>query len=147
MNRLRPVICFSSVEAARPADLGGLAGLTIDHGRARLRVAAGRHAILHAEGRINAGPGAAEDPPIVVVAHGIRIGKIMRQQAPLAAGAEEIKHGVDDLAPGHRPGAAGPSGAGQQRPDQLPLSIGQIGRVRRARRRGNHREGSSFHSS
>jgi hypothetical protein len=124
MNRLRPVIFFSSVEAALSADLGRLAGLTIDHGRARLRVAAGRNAVLNAEGRIDPGPGAAEDPQIVVVPHGIRIGKIMGQQAPLTASAEQIEHGVDDLAQGHRPGAASPGGAGQQGRDQLPLSIG-----------------------
>src|SRR5438067_10407318 len=71
-------------------------------------------------------------PPAEVLPD-IGVGReVMRQVAPLAAGARLIEDGVPDLAQriSARPTGLATFGLGKHRPDLLPLRIRQVTRVR-----------------
>src|SRR5215211_4397055 len=137
-NRLRPVILFPPVEAALSAGFSRLHRLTVDHPRARLLRPARRAAVLGAQGGVDPLPGPGPQPQIVVVAYAVRVGELVGQQAPLAAGPQQVPQRVHHLPQFQRAGPPGPGRAGQQRLQQRPLGIGQIGRIGPARSSTRH---------
>jgi hypothetical protein len=57
----------------------------------------------------------------------------MGQQAPLTAGPQQVQQRVHHFPEVQRTAPSGPGGAGQQRLNQGPLGVGQIGRLGPAR--------------
>lgn len=132
MWRLRPWTSFPPVEAALAAGLSGLDRLTVQDRRARLGVPSRRHADAFAEDRVQVLPGAILGPLVEVVADGPPIRELLGQQPPLAAGPFQVQQPVEHLAQANRAGPAGSLGSlrrRQQRLQQRPLGIGQVGRV------------------
>ena len=68
-------------------------------------------------------------PPLVEVAPDGALGReVLGQVTPLAAGAEDVEDGIDDVA---QVGLAGPSAGidGHVRFDQAPLGVGEVAGV------------------
>ena len=84
---------------------------------------------------MNRCPGSVITPAGEVVVHRFALRQVMGQIFPAATGAEDVEYGVDDLACIHDARAA-PLVSGQERFEDLPLSIGQVTRVRLAYRTG-----------
>ena len=68
-------------------------------------------------------------PAAEIVVHRAARRQVLRQRCPLAAGAEDEHHPVDDIALDHRPLVAAALGRRDQRTDQRPLLVGQITRI------------------
>src|SRR5262249_7328013 len=99
-NRLRPLIFFPRVEAARAALLGRLHRRAVEDGRGRLGLLAGLAPDLVAQGVVDPVPGAVPLPDPEVVEHDAVRRQVVGQGAPDAAVAGLVQDGVDDLAPG-----------------------------------------------
>src|SRR5918911_1053402 len=96
--RLRPATFLARVVAPLASGLGGLHALTVDHKRAGLCTPPGLLAHLLDQRRVDLLPGAVPTPFVKVVADTLPLGKLVGQQAPLAARAREVAQCVDHLA-------------------------------------------------
>src|SRR5919202_589511 len=110
MNRLRPVSRFPPVEAP-------------------LAPGARRPPVLGGQGGVDPLPGAGPQPQVVVVAHNVPVRELVRQQAPLAAGPQQVQQRVHHFAQIQAAPPPSPRRAGEQRLDQCPLGVCQIRRV------------------
>src|SRR3982751_4703810 len=84
---------------------------------------------LLAEEVVDGVEGAVGPPPVEVAPDGALGGQVAGQVAPLAAGAEDVEDGVQDIP---HLGLAGPPAAGlgrEMRHDQVPLGIGDVAGV------------------
>ena len=73
--------------------------------------------------------GAVISPFGEVVIDGITRRKIVRQIIPLTAGAELIEDGVDDFTEIHFSGFASADLGGNESGEDVPLGIGEVGRI------------------
>src|SRR5262249_17680531 len=116
---------LAGVVAALAALRGRLDRLAVGGRGPRAGVAPGAGADPLAQGLVDAVPGAVVAPASVP---GVDRGpgrEVVRQQAPLAAGADQVEDGVEHLAQfGRRP--AGALGPGEERLDEGELVIGQV---------------------
>lgn len=87
--------------------------------------------------------GAIERPVVEVVAHGIPIWKVRRQESPGAASAVQIEEGIDYVPQIDGRGTAHPPFPFDDGPDQLPLVVSQISRVAAPGRKGRRHRGLS----
>src|SRR5579884_1341604 len=98
MCRLRPMIFFPRVVATLEAsDWTGFDRLTVDDGRAWLRVAAHLRSDFFAQAAHGLFPGPIKRPFSEVVVDRFAIGQIVRHLSPRAACAQQILNAVDDL--------------------------------------------------
>src|SRR5579875_3479650 len=150
MCRLRPMILFPPVEAPFSPGFGGRDRLAVDDPGTRLGLSPNLLTGLLSERTIDPDEGAIEGPVIEVVRDGIPVGEVGGQESLLAAGAREIEKRVDHLPQVHRGRAAHVSLSRDQRSDQFPLCVGQIGgiavcgRCRHGDRRLSRMRGSSL---
>ncbi len=120
---LAAVDLLAVVEAVRPADRRGLDGLAIGSGGTGAGVAASLAADLLTQGFVDPFPGAVPTPTAIPGMNGAPGREVLGQQAPLAAGADQVEDAIEDLAQvGRR--SAHPLGFGQEGLDQGPLLIG-----------------------
>jgi len=82
-----------------------------------------------AEAGVNALPDPGEAQAPAVAFHGVLVGEVVRQGAPLAPRLVQIEERVEELAPVDGPLAPGMARWRQQRGERVPLHIGQIGGV------------------
>ena len=131
MCRLRPVDLLPGVEPAhRSADgVGALDRLRVDTPGRGHRVAAAGIAHAVAQRVVQPVDHAVLAPAFVVPEHRRPRRKVVWQLTPRASGAVHIEDRVHDAAPRvHRRTTTRPR-RGHQRLDQLPLGVGQVGRV------------------
>src|SRR5262245_36452789 len=114
------------VEAVLSALRRGLDRLAVGGTGARAGVATGGRADLLAQRLVEALPGAVGAPAAVPGVDGAPGREIVRQQAPLAAGADQVEDAVEDFTKvcGRSPG---PLGFGQERLNQGVLIVGEVG--------------------
>ena len=93
---LSAVGLFVHIHAARFAAFRRLHALTIDAGRARLRVATSLLARSFDQQRVDRLPLSRARPAPKVAVHRLPRWQVFRQHAPLAASARNVKDGVDD---------------------------------------------------
>jgi hypothetical protein len=103
--------------------------LAINNGGARGGITAGGRAHLGPPGLVEACPGTIETPLAEIIMDGSPGWEIVRQQAPRTTGAEEIEDRGEDFAQIHSPGASPRLGRRQQRREEGPLGLRQIGGV------------------
>jgi hypothetical protein len=132
------MIFFSPIEAPLPAHLGGLDRLAVDDPGARLGMTAQPLSGLLAQGIVDPDEDAGADPLIKVVPNSAPLGEVVRDIAPLTAGAQEIEDGVRDLSQVHLPGATHLLGGFDEGPHQLPLLVRQVTGVALPGRLGRH---------
>src|SRR5829696_6341881 len=87
------------------------------------------NAFLDAEGGVDLFPQPLLSPAAEVVVDGLPRWQVMGQQPPGAAGPEPVGHGVDQLAAVMEGRAAARLGRRDERGEQLPLGIGQVGGI------------------
>ncbi len=126
MCRLRPTIFFPPVVAALAARLGRLHRLAVDQPGGGLLRPPLPHALPPAQGVVQAHQRPVPGPLVEVVAHRVVVRELVRQEAPLAAGAQLVQHAVD-----HPPqvdhGRVARAGLPlHERPRQFPLRVRQV---------------------
>src|SRR6202043_2648872 len=112
-----------------PPFFGRLDGLGIDHcRRGRGRFARQATDIL-AQALVNADPSAIVAEAIIIMPRGVPVGQIVGKRSPGAAIAQQVVDAVEHLTQVRL--AWPPAGFGRRnhRLDQLPLLVGQIGRI------------------
>ena len=124
---LPPADQLAPVEAPRPADLGPLDRLAVDVADLRRRLPPLGLAGLRTQGIDDPLPGAVVAPLLEVVPDGALGQQVVRQQLPLAAGAGLVEQGVEHLADVGRARPAAGLGRRDQRLDDRPLGVGQVG--------------------
>src|SRR5262249_6883322 len=60
---------------------------------------------------------------------GARGGEVGGKLPPLAAGAQDVEDGIQDVPPVHGGRAADLPGLGEQGPQEIPLAVGQVARI------------------
>src|SRR5208283_2133890 len=88
---------LGGVEAARPASLSRLDRLAVDDDRRRRSVAALRLARAHHEHTDDLGPQSAVAPSVEPVLHRRERRKVLRQQSPRTARADQIEQRIQDF--------------------------------------------------
>ena len=136
---LAPADQHAAVEAALAARLGGLHALGVDDHHARRRLPPGNAPDPLPQRRQDVLPGAVAPPLGELVADGLPRGVLSGEHAPLAAGAQEIEDRVDDQAQADPLAPARSLWHRQQRRDQRPLGVGEVGLVAPACRAGRGR--------
>ena len=131
--RLRPLILSLSkddllapVIAARPTHLGGLGRLAVNDRRTRLARAADALTVALAQGRVDALPRALAAPAGIMVEDGTWWGILVREEAPLHSGTQEVENRIDDPAQAICLLAPSRVGAGEERLEQRPFRVRQI---------------------
>jgi hypothetical protein len=117
---------LGGVVAARPAALGGLDRLAVDHPGRGARFATGRFARFEQEFEIDLLEQTIVPPIIKITLHCGEWRKVLRQHAPLTAGPRDIQNAVED---GAQIGLARPPQRLSRRHvgfDHGPLGIGQV---------------------
>src|SRR6516164_9059813 len=84
------------IEAASAAALSGLHRLSVHNHDAGTSRSPGRDSHLLVDSAVQFYPHACSFPSPEIMVDGTPSWELMRQQAPLTAGAQEIKDGVDD---------------------------------------------------
>ena len=123
-----PVDVLEVVAAPLLATRGGVDRLAVDAGGGAGVVRLLHRADLAAEPVVDGVQGAIVPPPVEVPPDGALGWEVAGQIAPLAAGAEDIQDGVDDVP---HVGLAGSSagGGGDVGLDQDPLRVGDVAGV------------------
>src|SRR5262249_46515177 len=85
-----------------------------------------RRADLRAEQVVDPVQGAVPAPLVEVPPDGALGGQVAGQVAPLAAGAEDVEDGMDDVPQVGRAGPAAGSGGREEWLDQGPLVVGDV---------------------
>ena len=117
---------LAAVITARPTHLGGLGRLAVNDRRTRLARAADALTMALAQGRVDALPSAVASPPRIVVEDGLRWRILVREEAPLHSGTQEVEDRIDDPAQAICLLAPSRVGAGEERLEQLPFRVRQI---------------------
>src|SRR5262249_29959519 len=73
---------------------------------------------------------AALSPAVELRRDGAPRREVVGQLPPLTAGPQDVEDGVEEVPPVDAGGAAHLLGLGQQGPQQLPLAVGQVARIR-----------------
>lgn len=126
---LAAVDFLAGIVAPRLAALGALDAPAVDDRRAGVPVAGFELPQEFAQVRVNRGPQPAVLPlPEVMIDRAPRR-EVGGQIAPLAAGARQIEHGVEQVPIRVLARAAGRAGLGKTVMDKLPFGVGKISRV------------------
>jgi hypothetical protein len=122
---LPPIDILGVVAAERFAAGAGIDRLAVDAGRVARAPGLVLLADLRAQGVMDLLQGAVLAPLLEVAPDGALGREVHGQEAPLAAGPQDVKDGVQDIA--HR-GLAGPASGihGDQRLDQRPLRVAEV---------------------
>src|SRR5690606_34398003 len=107
----------------------GLDALAVDDADGRLGLFAGGLPDLAAQLVVEELDGPIITPPREVVVNAVPLGKVRRQHAPLAAGAQQIEDRVEHGAHGQLALAAAELLRGYERFDKQPLLVREVGRV------------------
>ena len=106
-----------------------LDALAVDDRGGRACLARGGFPALHVERRVDALERAVPTPKVeVIVKRGTRR-QVLRDGAPLAAGAEDVHQAVDDLAHVDMTSVAAAPGRRNERLDMRPFLVGKIARI------------------
>src|SRR5271166_2574651 len=120
---------LAAVVAALATHLAGLDTLAVDdHGRG-VTMAIGYAPTAMIEIALNAPQHATIAPGHKILVDRAPGREILGQQAPMAAGLDQIEHGLDRSPQIGSPWPATPFGSRQQRRNQRPLLVAQIGIV------------------
>ena len=122
---------FASIKAPlRTTHARSLHALAVNDGGAGLKIALdrGSHALTQFVVQSVKGAGGLPAPELTV--NGLPGWKVHRQEPPGAAGTQQIEDGFDDASAQPLQRSAEMGGRGQQRNEQLPLGVGQIGGIR-----------------
>lgn len=138
-----PLIFSPRVVAPRPGGPTGFDSLAVDAAGTGLRLFAGLFPDLPSQSIVDRLPQPAPTPAMEVVAYRPFAGEVMGQSVPDAAVGQEVEDGVEDVAEVCSAGRAGRHRGRQEALDDVPLFIGQIAGVGRARR-GIHGADSGF---
>ncbi len=129
---MRPATFFPPIVPAVPAAVGRLDGLAVDPPGEWVRGVPGLDANLLADAGMDRVPHPGVPPRPEPGVDGGPRREVVREQSPRPAGPQVVEDRVEDL-PGVGRGTAAVRAAGlglrEERPDPLPLVIGQIGRV------------------
>ena len=106
-----------------------LDALAVDDGRGRACFARGGFPALHVERLVNSLQRSVPTPKMEVIVERRARRQVLRDGAPLAAGAEDVHEAVDDLAHVDMTSIAAALGRRNQRLDMRPFGVGQIARV------------------
>jgi hypothetical protein len=126
---LPPRDLLAAVVAPLAPECGGLDGPRVDHRDPRRRLPAGGLADPGPQRVEDRLPGAVVTPAGEVAGHRALGEQVVGEHVPLAAGAVEVEQRVEDLAHVDRAGPAAGLGRGDQRPEDRPLVVGEVGRV------------------
>src|SRR6202041_2089560 len=129
---LAPCDLLVAVVAARTAYFRSLDGLCVDAAGAGRGVAPLLLPHGLTQGIDEALPGAVVAPKGEVIVDGALGEQVMRQHVPLAAGAVLIEQSVQDFAHLDLPRPPARFGRWNQGSQEIPLGVGQVGRVRLA---------------
>ena len=86
-----------------------------------------------AQGLMDALPRPIKPPAAKIAIHGLPSRPLLRQEAPRAPRAQDVKDGVEDRAPRVDARATGGRFWGQHRLEQRPFGVGEIGSVKEER--------------
>ena len=128
MWRLRPFTFLPPSQPRGPL-FRGLDAPALDDSHGRRGLFAGGLARLIAQAVVYPLDGSIVAPLGEVVVDAVPLGEVAGQHAPLAAGAEQVEHRVEHVAQAELPLASTGLGRGQQRFDEQPLLIAEVGRV------------------
>ena len=106
-----------------------LDALAVDDRGGRARLASGGFATLHIERVVDAIERAIPTPAIEVVVKRRTRRQVLRDGAPLAAGAQHVHQAVDDPALLDMTSVAAALGWRNERLDMRPFRVGQIARI------------------
>src|SRR5271165_2888729 len=112
-----------------PPFFRALDALAVDDRGGRARLASGGFPALDVERLVDALERAVPTPKVEVIVEGRARRQILRDGAPLAAGAENVHEAVDNLAYVDVALVAAAFGRRNQRFDMPPLGVGQIARI------------------
>lgn len=126
---MRPQSFFPPVVAAFTTDLGGLGGLTVEDGTARLGVTAHLDTDLLPQRGVHPRKRAIGRPFVEVVPDRGPGTVFLWEHPPLATGAVQVEQAVHDAAQVDPTSASAPSLRRNQPLQEFPLGIGQVGRV------------------
>ena len=132
MGRWRPLTCVPASYPRTPC-FGGLDRLTLEERGAGLAALPSGHAHVTAEQIVPTLPGAIVPPAPEVLIDDLPRGKVMRQQAPGTATAQDVEDRLQDFTRRICLGPPTGLGGGHQMADHVPFFIAQVGRVRFAR--------------
>ena len=129
--RLRPLTFLPASNTAhrRPDGVGALDRLSVHAARRGHRVPIARIAHRVPQGIVQPVDHTVLAPALVVPKHRRPRWKVVRQLTPRAPGAVDVEDGVHDAAPRMHRWTATRARRGHHRLDQLPLRVGQIGRI------------------
>ena len=133
MNRLRPLTFFPPVVPPVPAPVGRLHRLAVDPPGERGRRVPGLDPDLLPDAGVDRVPRPGIPPLAEPGVDGGPGREVVGQQPPRPAGPQVVEDGVEHLAGvGGRPAAVAAPGPGgrEERPDPLPLVVGQVRRVK-----------------
>jgi hypothetical protein len=112
------------------AAIGGLDRLAIDDSCAWLRISACLASETFAQGGVNPLPGPIPTPQAEVVRDGLPWRKLVRQQPPRAAAADDVDNAIEDLAQRMKPWATGCCGHREEGFEDTVFCVGKIRGVR-----------------
>ena len=118
------------VTAFLAAHLGGLHRLAVDAHRTGRRLAAFLDTDLAPQHIDELGPSAVVAPLGEILVHGALGKQVVGEHVPLATAAVQVENRVDDLPHIHGPRPTSVLGFRNQRFENRPLCIGQVGRIR-----------------
>jgi len=118
-----------SVLAPLTAGLGGLDALGIDDAGRGPWLLARLLAGLGIQGVMDPLPQAIVPPAVELRRDGAPGGEVVGQLSPLASGPQDVEDGVEEVPPVHGGRAADSLGLGQQGPQEVPLTVGQVAQV------------------
>jgi hypothetical protein len=117
------------VVAARSPHLRRLRRLAVNDCSRGLRGSSSSHPYLTTKRIVNSLPRSILLPPAKVTVDQLPLRKIMRKHSPLATGSVDIEDGVEDLTPRMLGRQRRRLRCGDQRFQNLPLFVGEVGRV------------------
>src|SRR5215203_3096709 len=121
---------LATVVTARTTSLGSRDRLGIDDGGAGSRIWARQATQPFAQDGMYLLPGAVHAPSPEVVVGGLpRQGEVVREQAPSTPAPEHVEDGVQYLARFVSSGTSARFGSGNERLEDLPFVIAEVGRV------------------
>src|SRR5215469_5003058 len=135
---LAPLHLLTTVVATPAADTGGLDGLTLDAARARLGIPAPLDPQPLAQGGGDALPRPIHPQAAKIMKHRFAGWPFLGQETPRAPGAQLVEDRVEQRAPPVHTGMAGLRRGRQERVDEVPFGVGQIGGIEMGTELGVH---------
>jgi len=122
---------LATIVAADTANAGCLDRLAIHDAVTRLRIASLTHPLPFAKGGVRSLPGPIESPGMEVMVDRLPWWELPWEQSPVTASSDNVEDAVADRAPGPFGRPTSRLGSRNRRFQNVPLGIGQIGRIGR----------------